>query len=269
MEAHDNIPEDVEDDLQDEEYLPDDEPEEPVEEPVEDPVEKRKSDIKELTKKLRPKSSIAKQDAMPDSVKELLDPGKPPKRSKKELVEDCVKLQEQLHLPNPRTKSAFNGMNKPELQEILQWMAKKASDKLDGTCEDEQNAEQEDLHLQNDETEQEREAEQREKIRVAKNNVQWGAKTLFTANYVLTKCVELSSNKMRDKTGIDLAGLGQDVLDNREELEKVLAEIYRQNEELIAPYVSPVNQWAMVMLGISVKRADINAKKKLALDEKK
>jgi hypothetical protein len=88
-----------------------------------------------------------------------------------------------------------------------------------------------------------------------------GAKALFSFNMIVVKVLELGSINFREKMGTSLEGMTQDVLDNRQQLEEILGEIYQENAEVLTEYLTPLNKYFLLMTGIAGNRLMINKSK--------
>jgi hypothetical protein len=88
-----------------------------------------------------------------------------------------------------------------------------------------------------------------------------GAKALFQFNLIVVKVLELGSINFREKMGTSLEGMTQDVLDNRDQLEEILGEIYRENAEVLTEYLTPLNKYFLLMTGIAGNRLMVNKSK--------
>jgi len=173
------------------------------------------------------------------------------KKTKPQLVSDIMKLQEQLNLDNPRPRSHFERMNKPELEETLAYMASQGVNKLKG----EDINEEEGSHPVDEEGNEVKEAT---KVKTSKKSIEQGAKALFQLHILVTKVAELTSVNFKEQIGTDLKGLSQDSLDNREQLEEILGQIYEEYSDEISAYISPLNQYALLMISMGTHRAIMN-----------
>lgn len=168
----------------------------------------------------------------------FVPPERPAKKvTKQTLIEDCWKLQTALKLDNPRPRSYFERLSKGELEEYVVFLTNKGANKLQGTDE-----------------------KLRKEVSVGKSDaeVKYGAHLLYAMNMTLIKVIELASPRFKEQLGTDLVGLGDDVAANRQELELVLGEIYKEHGDFISPYLSPINQYFMIMTTICAGRAYVN-----------
>lgn len=171
----------------------------------------------------------------------FVPPERPAKKvTKGTLIEDCWKLQTALKLDNPRPRSYFERLSKSELEEYVVFLTNKGANKLQGT----------DAALKKDVSVGEH--------KMSAAEVKYGAKALFQFNLILCKVAELGSTNFKEQLGTDLLGLGDDVIENREQLEEILAQIYQEHAELLGSYISPLNQYFLLMTAIGAGRATKN-----------
>lgn len=168
------------------------------------------------------------------------------KKTKTVIVNDIMKLQEELRLDNPRPRSHYERMNKKELEENLAFLTNKGVQKL-----------QEIKHVVDDVQDAD-EAPGVKKVDMSKKEAERGAKALFQLNMIVVKVAELTSVNFKENIGTDLKGLSEDCLDNRDQLEEILAQIYEEYKDEISSYISPFNQYALLMLSLSTQRAIAN-----------
>lgn len=87
---------------------------------------------------------------------------------------------------------------------------------------------------------------------------------LFTFNMVIARGLELTTSNFKEQLGgVDCNGLCKDLLEpeNKELLEEILRQIYKENSKHIKEYLTPFNQYALFMIGATANRMTINAKK--------
>jgi len=89
-----------------------------------------------------------------------------------------------------------------------------------------------------------------------------GAKALFQFNFIACRVAELASVnlKMKDKFGTDLEGWSEDLIKDRKQLEEILAKIYQQHGPQIQKYLTPINEYALFMIGTASTRLMANKK---------
>ena len=177
--------------------------------------------------------------------------------TKPQLVKDVVALQDQLEHIEKRPKSHYERMTKKELEETLAYLTNEAANVL-------QQALPEDAPQISNKTQISEELDGAKASRIASSRskqIEYGAKALFQFNMILCKVAELGSVNFREKLGTDLEGLTTDVLSNREQLEEILAQIYEEHSETLKEYISPLNQYFLLMTSLGANRALANKAK--------
>ena len=161
---------------------------------------------------------------------------KPAKRTKSQIIDDIMKLQSEMGTDDkPRT--FFERMTKGDLEIYLGQISNEAVDML---------------------READSISEDPEKIT---RRSEMGAKALFQFNLIVVKVLELGSINFREKMGTSLEGMTQDILDNRQQLEEILGEIYQENAEVLTEYLTPLNKYFLLMTGIAGNRLMVNKSK--------
>lgn len=166
------------------------------------------------------------------------------KVTKSTLIEDCWRLQSAQDIPNPRPRSYFERLSKADLEEHLAHLSNRAANQLQGANEPVKGGKAA--------------GKQTDKGAAMGMDAKMGAKALFQFNMIVCKVAELGSVNFREQLGTDLLGLGDDVMENREQLEEILAEVYREHAEMLSAYISPLNQYFMMMTAIGAGRAAKN-----------
>lgn len=180
--------------------------------------------------------------------------------TKPQLVKDVIALQDQLEHIEKRPKSHYERMTKKELEEVLAYLSNEAANVL-------QNALPEDAPQISNKTAVSEELDGAKASRIASHHasrtkqIEYGAKALFQFNMILCKVAELGSVNFREKLGTDLEGLTTDVLQNREQLEEILSQIYEEHSETLKEYISPLNQYFLLMTSLGANRALANKAK--------
>lgn len=88
---------------------------------------------------------------------------------------------------------------------------------------------------------------------------------MYKMHLVGAKAVEFGSFMVEDKMkGVNLEGLSQDVIDEKESLEDALGRLYAENPEVYAKYLTPINNYLLVMSSIISQRYGKNYAKKKA-----
>lgn len=178
------------------------------------------------------------------------------KETKPQIIAKILKLQEELKLDGARPESHFNRMNKPQLEEHLAWLVNKSVNLIKGTTEELKKQTEVTKQAEADLHDAESAVEHATEV---KRSSKMGAKALFQFNMIAVHCAELISVNFRKDLGTDLKGLTADCLENRQQLEEILAEIYSENSETLAKYLSPVNQYMLFMMTLGANRAYANA----------
>jgi hypothetical protein len=180
------------------------------------------------------------------------------KETKPQIISKILRLQEELRIENPRPESHFNRMNKPQLEEHLAWLVNKSVNLIKGTTEELKKqtevSKQAEADLQGVVDAAEHSAE-------VKKSSKMGAKALFQFNMIAVHCAELISVNFRKDLGTDLKGLTADCLENRQQLEDILAEIYSENSDTLSKYLSPINQYVLLMMTLGANRAYANSRR--------
>jgi len=195
-----------------------------------------------------------------DHTPEFKPPAPPKGSSKKvlkpQIIQSILDLQDKLDVEK-RPKSHFDRMTKTELEEYLAHLSNKAVNKIHG-----RNDELTKRTSVTDESDNKENVPEdvRELPRTAKSvnmEIENGAKALFQLNLILVSALELASSQkvVVDKIGTDLVGLTNDVKDNEEALKDILARIYEENREVLVEYLSPFNQYCMLMTTLAGNRA--------------
>jgi hypothetical protein len=177
--------------------------------------------------------------------------------TKPELVASVCKLQDELDVEK-RPRSHFERMNKKELEEYLAWLVNESVNKLNDVLpEDAQ-----EIRNKSPEVSGELDGAKASRIAASRSKqIELGAKALFQFNMILCKVAELGSVNFQEKLGTNLEGLTEDVLKNREQLEEILAQIYAEHSETLKEYISPLNQYFLLMTSLSANRALANKAK--------
>lgn len=174
--------------------------------------------------------------------------------TKPQLVKDVVALQDQLEHIEKRPKSHYERMTKKELEEVLAYLSNEAANVL-------QNALPEDAPQISNKTAVSEELDGAKRSTSRSRTSEAGARALFQFNLILCKVAELGSVNFREKLGTDLEGLTTDVLQNREQLEEILSQIYEEHSETLKDYISPLNQYFLLMTSLGANRALANKAK--------
>ncbi len=164
-------------------------------------------------------------------------------------------LQKELGIIEPRPESHFKRMTKTECEEHLAWLVNKGINQVQGTNDK--------LKKQTKATTQEddAEAEHDEPKNLPKNgkfSKDWGAKGLFQFNLILCKVAELGSANFKEQIHTDLVGLCDDVVQSKDELIEIMAEIYEEHGESISEYLTPLNRYFLLMSTLGANRAIVN-----------
>jgi hypothetical protein len=183
------------------------------------------------------------------------------KETKASIVSSIIRLQEVLRIPNPRPESHWNRMNKPELAQHLADLQTMGHEKLAGTVRKiEEKVEEAKQSVEEVKDQQQREAVIKDvnKLRESK------ASTLFWVNWLVVKVVETTSMTQREKWKLesDLEGFGDDVMEDKDEIEAALAEVYSEHKALLDPLLSGGTKYASIMMGIAANRYGLNKKHK-------
>ncbi len=227
-------------------------------------ISKEDQEIFDAAGKIAGEIHIDLQATTPELLSDHKTEFKPPKAAgkgkggkvlKPQLIDSICELQEKLDVDNKRPRSHFERMTKVELEELLAHLTNKGINKLNGT-----NHEINNKTSVTDDYEKENEPPERLTAKQISKDSEMGAKGLFYINLSLVKVLEAFSttDAVREKIGTDLVGLTEDVVSNREELEKVLARIYEENKETIAVYVNPINMYMGMMSAMIINRAGNN-----------
>lgn len=183
------------------------------------------------------------------------------KETKASIISSIMRLEEVLKIPNPRPESHWNRMNKPELSQRLADLQTMGHDKLNGTiAKIEKKAEE----VKNA-TEELKEAQQRESfVKDVERLRDSKATGLFWLQFAVVKVAESLSMSQRERWALesDLEGLGDDVIEDKEEIEAALAEVYAEHKEILDPLISGGTRYASIMIGLGVSRYGKNAKYK-------
>jgi len=167
---------------------------------------------------------------------EVFKPAKPAKRMKGQIIDDIIKLETEMGT-NDKPRTFYERMTKGDLEMYLGQISNDAIDML---------------------REEDSISEDPEKIT---KRSEMGAKALFQFNLIVVKVLELGSINFREKLGTSLEGMTKDVIDNREQLEEILAEIYQENAEVLTEYLTPLNKYFLLMTGIAGNRLMVNKSK--------
>ena len=180
------------------------------------------------------------------------------KETKPQIIAKILRLQEELKIDNPRPESHFNRMNKPQLEEHLSWLVNRSINMIKGTTEELKKQTEVSKQAEADLLDANEAVEHATEV---KRSSKMGAKALFQFNMIAVHCAELVSVNFRKDLGTDLRGLTADCLENRQQLEEILAEIYSENSETLSKYLSPINQYMLFMMTLGANRAYANAKR--------
>jgi len=180
------------------------------------------------------------------------------KETKPQIVAKILRLQEELKIENPRPESHFNRMNKPQLEEHLAWLVNRSINLIKGTTEELKKQTEVSKQAEADLLDANEAVEHATEV---KRTSKMGAKALFQFNMLVVRCAELTSVNFRKDLGTDLRGLTDDCLENRQQLEEILAEIYSENSETLSKYLSPINHYMIFMMTLGANRAFANAKR--------
>jgi hypothetical protein len=215
-----------------------------------DEMSERKKEAQALAKELVKKIEVETPGFIAtDQVNFVQSKGIVKKQTKPQLIASILKLQEELNIDEPRPKSHFDRMNKPDLIEYLGFLTNKGASILRGveeTPKDYKNADESS------------EPQVQEAIRLDKKKIDSGAKALFQFNMIMVKVAELTSVNFKESIGTDLKGLSDDCMANREQLEEILAQIYEENRDTLSEYISPLNQYFLMMTSLGTHRAILN-----------
>jgi len=218
---------------------------------------------KEEAKRLAAEMMATLQETAPEALSDTATtfrststkPAKKP--TKPQLIESILKLQDELD-EHTRQRSHYERMNKAELEEVLAFLTNKAVSRLNGDLEE--------APLTHETEVSEGMRRDSPKKSLASEH---GAKALFQFNWILCKFAEATSVNFQEKLGTNLQGLGDDVLANREHLEEILAQVYAEHSETLKDYISPLNQYFMLMITLGGNRAMANKSKVDELLKKK
>ena len=175
------------------------------------------------------------------------------KATKPAIIEKILRLQKELDVSEPRPESHFKRMTKAECEEYLAWLVNKGVNKVQGT--------EDKLKKQTKATEHEDEETEPEPKNLPKNgkySKDWGAKGLFQFNLILCKVAELGSANFKEQIHTDLVGLCDDVIESKDELVEIMAEIYEEHGESIGEYLTPLNRYFLLMSTLGANRAIVN-----------
>ena len=183
------------------------------------------------------------------------------KETKASIISSIIRLQEVLRIQNPRPESHWNRMNKPELAQHLADLQTMGHEKLAGTVRKiEEKVEEAKQSVEEVKDQQQKEAVIKDinKLRESK------ASTLFWLNWLVVKVVETTSMTQREKWKLesDLEGFGDDVMEDKDEIEAALAEVYAEHKALLDPLLSGGTKYASIMMGIAANRYGKNRKLK-------
>ena len=179
-------------------------------------------------------------------------------RTNDELRKSILELQDAIPLPvggKKMTKTQVNNMNKQDLEKTLASLTEQglAYNKAKGVPVEAPLFES---------------VKQADGSEVAKPIAQavdakMAASALFHFNYILVKVAELASVnlQMKEKVGSDLEGLSEDIMKDRKDLERILERIANDHGPQIAKYLTPINEYALFMLGATSNRLLANKKK--------
>jgi len=167
---------------------------------------------------------------------EVFKPTKPPKRMKGQIIDDIIKLETEMGT-NDKPRTFYERMTKGDLEMYLGQISNDAIDML-----------------------REDDAMTEDPEKITKRS-EMGAKALFQFNLIVVKVLELGSINFREKLGTSLEGMTKDVIDNREQLEEILGEIYQENAEVLTEYLTPLNKYFLLMTGIAGNRLMVNKSK--------
>lgn len=169
---------------------------------------------------------------------EVFKPAKPAKRMKGQIIDDIIKLETEMGT-NDKPRTFYERMTKGDLEMYLGQISNEAIDMLregDTITEDEDPGK-------------------------TRDRLALGAKALYNFNLIVVKVLELGSINFREKLGTSLEGMTKDVIDNREQLEEILGEIYQENAEVLTEYLTPLNKYFLLMTGIAGNRLMVNKSK--------
>lgn len=155
-------------------------------------------------------------------------------RTKKELIDTVLELQDKLKIENPQPESQLKKLRKIELEKRLAELADSGLKKA-----------------------------QQEMIQAA---VTPGgiAEQLFVMNVALCSLSETISGRFKEQTGDVniLEGWREKVIQQKEDFLPILQRIYTDHKPVIDRYVSPVSQWGFIMLSTATSTVIDNTRKK-------
>lgn len=198
-------------------------------------------DISDLEKRIHDK--IKQQNPEPvDKQPETPVPVARPRKA--DLIDTIVKLQECWPIEERHTIGYYRGRTIPELEKLL-------SVKMNSTISDIQNKPARDM-VQDA-------AKRAGADPNAPDIVKMSGTALFQVCSVFCKAAELATVNFQDSLGTSLAGLTEDVNDQRDIIEQCLAEIYAENSAVMNQYLTPQNRLFLTLGTIAINRAAINS----------
>lgn len=85
-------------------------------------------------------------------------------------------------------------------------------------------------------------------------------KAMFSLNLMIWRVMEVTSVKFEPKIGTSLQGITDDIVENREQMEEIMADIFAEYGEIIGPMMSPLARYGFMMAGLSTNRLLQNKK---------
>lgn len=161
---------------------------------------------------------------------------------KDQLVLDVLKLRKALNKDDKTTKTQLRQMKVSQLEAELKSLAAKANESISGVGP-----------LPS--------APGAIRDNGAAGSAKLGGEALYRLNFVLAYAIEKTSMGYTEELHGDLEGWTKDLHEQKKELTEVLQVIYDQNRELLDPYIGPVTQYAMIMVGSASSRYIQNQKK--------
>lgn len=247
-----------------------------VSETSEDNITQSARDSLDLDKKVRDETN--KQEHKISELVNSDDPfskivsGKKKKKSCKQLMSDCLTLEDALQ----KTHRGLTRMDPEDLKQYLAELIKEAAERVQenqmvsdvGTPTEIRDAKGK---LINEMKEEIKEHRQEKNNEINANRKDQFSESLYRLNFIMLSALEKVTYMTQEKTGSSTVGSVDKLKEQKEkgELMKIYAQMYVDHKEIVEKYIGPISQLMMINAMILVETVQSNIKKKSQMNQQK
>lgn len=188
---------------------------------------------------------------IPDEIKPVPLGNNSKKMTKEDIIGSILRLGALIDGFEIQSISAYRRMRVADLKEILTDLQQRGISQFNNNAPTPKEGEP-------------GETAEQARARVTQNIVtsnKFVAKSLFSLHLLGCHALELISLQVEDRTHTNLTGLVDDAVASREDLEEALLDVFEEHREWLAPVLTSVNRYAMLVMMSVSSRAAQNFKK--------